>query len=134
MNNIHNLTIVILTYRTNEKILADCINSIDSQANILIVENSNNSAFKEKLENQYPDLKVILSGKNLGYGGGNNFGLSKVKTKYSLILNPDVILEKNFFKVIDNYLMKTFFCILKNLIYVEGSETKREKFTQAKIY
>jgi len=104
MNNIHNLTIVILTYRTNEKILADCINSIDPQANILIVENSNNSAFKEKLENQYPDLKVILSGKNLGYGGGNNFGLSKVQTKYALILNPDVILEKDFFKEINKYL------------------------------
>ena len=86
-----------------EKILADCLNSIDPQANILIVENSNNE-FKKKLENKYPDLNVMLSGRNLGYGAGNNLGLSKVKTKYALILNPDVILEKDFFKEINKYL------------------------------
>ena len=101
MNNIHNLTIVILTYRTNEKILADCINSIDPQANILIVENSNNSAFKEKIENQYPDSKVILSGKNLGYGGGNNFGLSNLYSRslffQGMFLESDKIKKDSLF-------------------------------------
>tara|TARA_B100001964_G_scaffold220347_1_gene263322 strand:- start:251 stop:1120 length:870 start_codon:yes stop_codon:yes gene_type:complete len=84
--------------------LTDCLNSIDSQTNILIVENSKNNAFKKKLENKYPNLNVILSGRNLGYGAGNNFGLARVKTKFALILNPDVILEENFFKEINNYL------------------------------
>ena len=104
MNNIHNLTVVILTYKTNEEILTDCLNTIDPQANILIVENSKNAVFKERLENKYSNLNIILSGKNLGYTGGNNLGLSKVKTKYALILNPDVILEKNFFDEINKYL------------------------------
>ena len=104
MNNIENLTIVIVTYRTEEKILTECLNSINSKSNILIVENSKNSELKDKLEQKYQNLSVITSGENLGYGGGNNFGLSKVKTKYALILNPDVILEKNFFDEIVNYL------------------------------
>ena len=104
MNNIHNLTIVIVTYRTDEKILTDCLNSIDPQINILIVENSKNNKFKEKLENKYPNLNVVLSGRNLGYGAGNNFGLTRVKTKFALILNPDVALEQNFIKELDKYL------------------------------
>ena len=104
MNNIHNLTIVIVTYRTDEKILTDCLNSIDPQINILIVENSKNNKFKEKLENKYPNLNVVLSGRNLGYGAGNNFGLARVKTKFALILNPDVTLEQNFIKELDKYL------------------------------
>ena len=104
MNNIHNLTIVIVTYRTDEKILTDCLNSIDPQINILIVENSKNNKFKEKLENKYLNLNVVLSGKNLGYGAGNNFGLTRVKTKFALILNPDVTLEQNFIKELDKYL------------------------------
>ena len=106
MKNIHNLTVVIVTYRTNEKILADCLNSIDPQTKILIIENSNNSIFKEKIESKYTNLKVILSGKNLGYGAGNNFGLARVQSKFALILNPDVILEKSFFKEIffQNYI------------------------------
>ena len=106
MNNIHNLSIVIVTSRTDENILIDCLNSIDPKVNILVVENSKNKAFRDKLESKYSNLNVILSGVNLGYGAGNNLGLSKVKTTYALILNPDVILEKNFFKEINNYLDK----------------------------
>ena len=104
MVRINDLTIVIVTYRTDEKILTDCLNSIDPQINILIVENSKNNKFKEKLENKYPNLNVVLSGRNLGYGAGNNFGLTRVKTKFALILNPDVTLEQNFIKELDKYL------------------------------
>ena len=50
MNNIHNLTVVILTYKTNEKTLVDCLNSINSKVKILVVENSNNNLFKENLK------------------------------------------------------------------------------------
>jgi len=104
MVHINDLTIVIVTYRTDKKILTDCLNSIDPQINILIVENSKNNKFKEKLENKYPNLNVVLSGRNLGYGAGNNFGLTRVKTKFALILNPDVTLEQNFIKELDKYL------------------------------
>ncbi len=79
MNNIHNLSIVIVTSRTDENILIDCLNSIEPKVNILVVENSKNKAFRDKLESKYSNLKVILSGVNLGYGAGNNLGLSKVK-------------------------------------------------------
>ena len=104
MVHINDLTIVIVTYRTDKKILTDCLNSIDPQINILIVENSKNNKFKEKLENKYPNLDVVLSGRNLGYGAGNNFGLTRVKTKFALILNTDVTLEQNFIKELDKYL------------------------------
>ena len=57
MNNIYNLTVVILTYKTNEKILTDCLNSIDPRIKILIIENSKNDLFKENLKKKYPDLK-----------------------------------------------------------------------------
>ena len=93
MNNIDNLTIVIVTYKTDEKILTECLNSIDTKAKILIVENSNKNPFKENFEKKYSNVNIILSGKNLGYGVGNNFGLSRVRTRYALILNPDIILE-----------------------------------------
>ena len=41
---------------------------------------------------------MFLTGENLGYAKGNNFGLSKVQSKYALILNPDAILENNTIK------------------------------------
>ena len=124
MDNIHNLTIVVVTYRTDKKILDDCLSSIDPQVNILIVENSKNNVFKEKLENKYTNLNVILSGRNLGYGAGNNFGLSKIKTKYALILNPDTILEKNFFREINNYLDQQINFHIIGVNYQDDSQWK----------
>ena len=93
------LTVVINTFNSDEKIFS-CIDSISSNISIIIIENSDNTDFKNILETKYSNVKCELTGINLGYANGNNLGLSKVKTKYSLILNPDTTIEKN---SIDNF-------------------------------
>ena len=40
-------------------------------------------------------MECILSKENLGYGAGNNLGLSRVETSYALIVNPDVTLNND---------------------------------------
>ena len=40
MSSLSDLTIIIVTYRTDEKILTDCINSIENNIKIKIIENS----------------------------------------------------------------------------------------------
>ena len=104
MNNLDQLTSIIVTYRTNHDILLDCLNSIHKDVKILIVENSNDAGFKQKFESKFKNVSVILSGKNLGYGGGNNLGIKNSKTNFVFISNPDVIYEKNFFLEIDSYM------------------------------
>ena len=47
MNNLAKLTIVIVTYKTDSAILKNCLNSIDKNVEIKIIENS----FKK--ENQF---------------------------------------------------------------------------------
>jgi len=88
-----NLSIVIVTYKS-EDVIHDCIKSIPSDINILIVDNSGEKEFKQIIENKYSNVSCILSPKNLGMGPGNNLGLRNVKSNYALILNPDVILEE----------------------------------------
>tara|TARA_A100001015_G_scaffold304082_1_gene394728 strand:+ start:459 stop:1310 length:852 start_codon:yes stop_codon:yes gene_type:complete len=95
------ITIVINTFNSEDKI-HQCLKSIESKAKVIIVENSNNINFKLELEKRYSNLKCILTGENLGYAKGNNFGLSKVQSEYALILNPDAILDKN---TLDNLLV-----------------------------
>ena len=100
------ITIVITAFKSDEKIYS-CLNSINPSLNVLIVENSDNRDFKDKIEKKYTNVTCILAGENLGYAKGNNLGLSKVKTKYALILNPDAVLEKdaidNFFDTVKKY-------------------------------
>jgi len=85
------LTIVIVSFKSGE-ILNRCLEAIDSKYPVIVVENSLNSNLKEDIEKKYKNVNCILPKENLGYGGGNNLGISKVKTKYLLILNPDTIL------------------------------------------
>jgi GT2 family glycosyltransferase len=95
MNNFEkNITFVIVSFKSSH-IIEKCIQSINSNIKIIVVENSDNVVVKKHLENKFSNVEVIITKQNLGYGKGNNFGISKVKTQYAFILNPDAILEKN---------------------------------------
>jgi len=95
MNNFEkNITFVIVSFKSSY-IIEKCIQSINSNIKIIVVENSDDILVKKYLENKFSNVEVIIAKKNLGYGKGNNFGISKVKTQYAFILNPDSILEKN---------------------------------------
>ena len=92
--SIQNLSIVIVSFHS-EEVIHNCIKSITDGIEILVVECSGNKDFATELENKYKNVRCILSTKNLGMGAGNNLGLRQVKTDYALILNPDVVLEKD---------------------------------------
>ena len=104
MNNLAKLTIVIVTYKTDSTILKNCLNSIDKNVEIKIIENS----FKK--ENQFfsidqkNNLSIHFTGKNLGYGAGNNYGFNLVNTDYVIVANPDIVFHKTFFDNVKKYL------------------------------
>ena len=89
-----NLSVVIVSFFSDE-VIHNCVKSIPEDINIIIVDNSGNKKFKESIEKQYKNIKCLLSPNNLGMGSGNNLGLKNIDTDYALILNPDVVLEKN---------------------------------------
>ena len=101
-----NLTIVIVTYLTNRKILLDCLKSIDKDFKVIIVENSKQFKDKKFFLKKFNNIEIVCTGLNLGYGKGNNFGLEKVQTDYALILNPDVVCKNDFFDKISRIIKK----------------------------
>ena len=101
--SIKDITIVIASFKSEKKI-KNCLNSIDKQAKVLVIENSNNLSFKENLEKEFSNVECVLAGTNIGYGSANNIGLKKVKTKYALILNPDATLHSS---ALENFIKAT---------------------------
>ena len=127
----NDLTVIINTFNSDEKIYS-CLDSIKQDIKILIVENSNNKNFKDTIERKYSNVVCELTGENLGYAKGNNFGLSKVDTKYALILNPDTVIEKN---TLDNFFQSATkykdFSIIAPAIQEEKSNKKKiDKVTE----
>ena len=46
-----NLTVIIVTFQS-ENVIHNCIQSIDSDIKVLVVDNSNSKEFKENIENK----------------------------------------------------------------------------------
>ena len=88
------LTVVIVSFKSDH-VIHRCIKSIEKEIEIIVIDNSNNTKFKKDIEKQYKNVKCILSSKNIGMGAGNNLGINNTNKDFALILNPDVILEKN---------------------------------------
>ena len=76
-----NLTIIIVTIKS-EKIIHNCLASLDADIKKIIVENSANEKFINNIKKKYENIECYITGKNLGMGAGNNFGIKKSKSRY----------------------------------------------------
>lgn len=96
------LSIIIVSFNTKE-VTFKCLSSLKKnllkyplEFEVIVVDNGSKDGSPSMLKEfgyQWPNLKVIYSNKNLGFGKGNNLGLSKAKGKYILYLNSDAIVN-----------------------------------------
>lgn len=105
----HNISFIIVTFN-NKKYIDKAINSILSQKDhnveiIIVDNNSNDKKYLDKFQNE-EKIKIFFLEENLGYCGGNNFGISKSIDNSDLIIvmNPDIILSNNFLMKLKNTL------------------------------
>ena len=66
---------------------------------IAIVDNGSTDNSVAAIGKAFPELEILQTGANLGYAGGNNFGIKHGLEKaadYVLILNNDVIVDPAF--------------------------------------
>jgi N-acetylglucosaminyl-diphospho-decaprenol L-rhamnosyltransferase len=107
------ITFVIVTFNSHQ-VITKCIESINSNNKIIVVENSKDYSTKNSLESKFKNVEVVIAGENLGYGKGNNLGISRVKTQYAFILNPDAYVDKNTIQEFEKaqFLLKDKFSIM----------------------
>lgn len=100
------LNISIVLYNSNFAEIFNLVNVLKVNTCINQVYLIDNSPFRNKAFDIY-DANYIFTGKNLGYGGGNNLAIQKSITdgvKYHLVLNSDVHIEKHSLNKLLNYL------------------------------
>ena len=56
----NDLTVVIVTFKS-EEVIFTCLDSIPGNIKVIVVENSNNKKFKEKLEKKYKNVNCFIS-------------------------------------------------------------------------
>ncbi len=74
--------------------LRECIASVyehtrDISFEIIVVDNASTQEGVDALKEQFPEVTIIKSAKNLGFAGANNLGFRHSTGTYVLLLNPD---------------------------------------------
>ncbi len=57
------------------------------------VDNGSADSTPEHLRSNYPDVEVIETGANLGFGAGHNALLCRLDSDYHVIINPDIFVR-----------------------------------------
>ena len=87
------ISIVTLTWNTTE-VTCDFLRSLNEHGTyqnleVIVVDNGSKEDPTPVFKAIYPDVKVILNGKNLGFTGGNNVGIRAAKGDFLFIVNND---------------------------------------------
>ncbi|GBD86462.1 N-acetylglucosaminyl-diphospho-decaprenol L-rhamnosyltransferase [bacterium BMS3Abin03] len=96
-----NLSIIIVNYNVKE-FLQNLLHSIEKASSgiskeIIIVDNASDDGSVELIREKFPDVKLIVNKKNLGFGKANNQALKIAKGDFMLMLNPDTLVSEDTF-------------------------------------
>jgi len=100
------LSIIIVNYNTFSLTCA-CVHSLyrhinDVDFEIILVDNASRDVNPREFLAAFPDIKLVVNDKNLGFAGGNNSGLPFATGDFVLLLNSDTeLLEPGIKKCID---------------------------------
>lgn len=95
------VSIVIVNWN-NKSYLKRCINSILNQTyknlEVIFVDNDSEDGSFDYVDKLYDDnvITKINTQANLGYAAGSNYGIKLSNGEFVLIMNPDVVLDKDF--------------------------------------
>ena len=94
----NSIDVVIVNWNAGNQLL-DCISSIQQNGmpfvtSTVVVDNGSSDGSDLTIKN-IPGVKVINTGKNLGFGKACNLGAKYAKSEYLLFLNPDAALYSN---------------------------------------
>ncbi len=102
------VTICIVNYN-GEDCVSDCVKSVlesvkGMDAQVTVIDNASEDRSLSVLQHYIPRIDVIVSEKNLGYAGGGQLGYSRTDSKYFVVLNNDLIVERQWAKELVGYM------------------------------
>ncbi|MFO0875802.1 MAG: glycosyltransferase family 2 protein [Gemmataceae bacterium] len=89
------ISIVIVSYNTRE-LLRQCLRSIEQhcpQAEVFVVDNASRDGSPAMVRADFPQVRLIETGRNAGFAAANNAGLKEARGEYLVLLNSDTVLE-----------------------------------------
>jgi GT2 family glycosyltransferase len=92
----HDASVIIVSFNTRD-ILRECLESVERESDglrveTLVVDNHSSDGSPEMVENEFPQVRVLRSTINLGFGAANNLAIQAAGGRYLVLLNSDAFL------------------------------------------
>jgi GT2 family glycosyltransferase len=92
------LSIIVVTWNVKD-LLRECLlslvggNHAPLSTEIIVVDCASTDSSVNMVRDEFPQVLLIASDKNLGYARGNNTGAEAAQGRYLLLLNPDTVVS-----------------------------------------
>ncbi len=92
------VSIIIVSFNTRD-LLRKCLQSIIQEAaqtkhEIIVIDNASKDHSAEMVAQEFPEVRLIRSDVNLGFGVANNAAIKMAQGQYILLLNSDAFLHE----------------------------------------
>ncbi|MCL5104339.1 MAG: glycosyltransferase family 2 protein [Armatimonadetes bacterium] len=99
--------VFIVSYNT-KSLLRDCLRSfIATQTGdyeLRVLDNNSSDGSADMVEAEFPQVKLIRSEENVGFGAGNNILANRSDSDYALLINPDTLFTEDILGPMIDYL------------------------------
>lgn len=97
------LSVIIVNYNVRE-LLRACLDTLmlanerlmnaNQRMEIFVVDNASSDGSAAMVREEFPNVKLIVNGENLGFAKANNLVIKESSGRYLLFLNPDTTVPK----------------------------------------
>lgn len=99
--------VVILNWNTEgylRSFLPPLLASCPQDAEVIVADNGSADGSMEFLRTEFPQVRTIPIGENLGFTGGYNRALSEVQAEYFVLLNSDILVAPGWLEPLVAYM------------------------------
>ena len=88
------ITVSIVSFNSRD-VLGQCLESLPDGVRVRIFDNASSDGSADFIQSRFPNVELITSDRNIGFGRGHNANLEQITTRYALVLNPDCFLNSH---------------------------------------
>jgi GT2 family glycosyltransferase len=107
MTKDYKISVIIVNYN-GQDFLSDCLDSLlksdYSNFEVIFVDNNSSDNSIEIVKNKFPQARIIINKKNLGFARANNVGIKQASGDAYLLLNNDTIIHPELISVLSKEL------------------------------
>lgn len=108
------ISIIIINFNTRE-IIKQCLNSLfisypkelqRKEYEIVVVDNASRDGSERMIKQEFPQVRLIVNKKNIGFAKANNMAVAETQGDYVLFLNPDTVVNSEALSITQKIMVK----------------------------